>query len=265
MAGLLLALAKITQQGALARQTEGLRFMNRYPDYRYPGDENAAWDDTEQDYRGRSAPRQRVPLPPPDPPGELPPPRRRPAAAPRRAHLAREIIETLVLTALIFIAIRFSVQTFRVEGPSMQPGLHDNEYVLVNKLAYLFHGPSRGDVIVFHYPKDPTQDFIKRVIGLPGDKITWTPDMIFVNGVKLTNEPYISAPMNPSSQTTPIILNADQYFVMGDNRPYSSDSRSWGPVPSEYIIGKATVLFWPLSNWEVIPTYSSTYTGIPAP
>lgn len=206
-------------------------------------------------------------MPPPDPPDDVPPPprRRRSTVEPRRAHLAREIIETLVLTVLIFVAIRFSVQTFRVEGPSMQPGLHDNEYVLVNKLAYLFHGPSRGDVIVFHWPKDPTQDFIKRVIGLPGDKITWTNDSILVNGVKLANEPYISAPLNPNIPPVPIVLSSDQYFVMGDNRPYSSDSRSWGPVPKSYIIGKATVIFWPLSNWEVIPTYSNTYTGVPAP
>ncbi len=145
----------------------------------------------------------------------------------------------------------------------MQPGLHDNEYVLVNKLAYLFHGPSRGDVIVFHYPKDPNQDFIKRVIGLPGDQISWTTTQVVVNGVTL-KEPYLSAPSNLTNQPT-FTLAPNQYFVMGDNRPQSSDSRSWGPVPKDYIIGKATVLFWPLGNWEVIPTFSSTFAAIPPP
>jgi signal peptidase I len=242
--------------------------MNRYSQYSYPADDDDAWEQPASGYKQRGyGGSGRGPLPPPLPPEDPPPPRRRrrPAAEPRRAHLAREIIETLVLTALIFVAIRFSVQTFRVEGPSMQPGLHDNEYVLVNKLAYLFHGPSRGDVIVFHWPKNPSQDFIKRVIGLPGDKITWTNDSILVNGVKLTNEPYISAPVNPNIPPVPIVLASDQYFVMGDNRPFSSDSRSWGPVPKSYIIGKATVIFWPLSNWEVIPTYSNIYAGVPAP
>ena len=239
--------------------------MDRYKPHSYQADDDATWDNAAPDEYSRQGTGRSRPLPPPPAPGDLPPPRRRrPQAAPRRAHLAREIIETLVLTILIFVAIRFSVQTFRVEGPSMRPGLHDNEYVLVNKLAYLFHGPSRGDVIVFHYPKDPTQDFIKRVIGLPGDQISWDTTHVFVNGVAL-KEPYLSMPSNAGNQTAPIVLSPNQYFVMGDNRPESSDSRSWGPVPKDYIIGKATVLFWPLSNWEVIPTYSATFAAIPAP
>ena len=238
--------------------------MDRYRPHSYQADDDATWDNAAPDTYVRRGTGRSRPLPPPPPPGDLPPPRRRrPQSAPRRAHLAREIIETLVLTILIFVAIRFSVQTFRVEGPSMQPGLHDNEYVLVNKLAYLFHGPSRGDVIVFHYPKDPTQDFIKRVIGLPGDTISWNTTQVMVNGVTL-KEPYLSAPSNLSNQP-PFTLPPNQYFVMGDNRPQSSDSRSWGPVPKDYIIGKATVLFWPLSNWEVIPTFASTFAAIPAP
>lgn len=185
------------------------------------------------------------------------------SAARRRSHLAREIIETIVLTVVIFVAIHYSVQTFRVDGDSMRPGLTTDDYVLVNKLAYLFHGPSRGDVIVFHYPVNPNEDFIKRVIGLPGDTINVTPNQIIVNGVTLNEKAYISAPMN----ATPRIfkLQAGEYFVMGDNRPFSSDSRTWGPVPSNYIIGKATVVFWPLSNWEVIPTYSTVFASVPAP
>ena len=211
--------------------------MDRYTPSSYQADDDATWDTAAPgNYARRGTGRSR-PLPPPPPPGDLPPPRRRrPQAAPRRAHLAREIIETLVLTVLIFVAIRFSVQTFRVEGPSMRPGLHDNEYVLVNKLAYLFHGPMRGDVIVFQYPKDPTQDFIKRVIGLPGDTISWNTTQVFVNGVAL-KEPYLSTPSNLNNQPA-FTLPANQYFVMGDNRPQSTDSRTFGPVPLKDVIAQ---------------------------
>ncbi|MDQ6644166.1 MAG: signal peptidase I, partial [Chloroflexota bacterium] len=89
----------------------------------------------------------------------------------QRSHLAREIVETVALTLIIFLVIRFAIQSYRVSGVSMQPGLQSEEYVLVNKMAYLFHAPERGDVIVFHYPLDTSEDFIKRVIGLPGDTV----------------------------------------------------------------------------------------------
>src|SRR5947209_18759182 len=88
----------------------------------------------------------------------------------KRSHLAREIVETVALTLIIFLVIRFAIQSYRVDGVSMQPGLQSDEYVLVNKTAYLFHPPERGDVIVFHFPDDTTKDFINRVIGLPGDR-----------------------------------------------------------------------------------------------
>jgi signal peptidase I len=237
-----------------------------YRDSRYnPVDDDPQWDDQQGYAAGGGYGRQVPPgigwdrnVPPPPPPRRVP----RRTAQRRRAHLAREIIETIVLTVVIFVAIKFSVQTFRVDGDSMQPGLNSQEYVLVNKLAYLFSGPARGDVIVFHWPVDPNQDFIKRVIGLPGDTINVTPTQIIVNGVTL-KEPYISAALNASPR--PFKLGADEYFVMGDNRPYSSDSRSWGTVPKDYIIGKATVVFWPLGKWEVIPTYSSVFASVPAP
>jgi|GEM_PF-470259 len=250
--------------------------MYRYSQ-RYPADDDSTWQDSQGGYPGGGYPGGGQPPKPPWRPGHgwdeddepqpppPPSPRRAPRAATprRRSHLAREIIETIVLTVIIFVAIRYSVQTFRVDGESMQPGLNTNEYVLVNKLAYLFHGPSRGDVIVFHYPIDPTQDFIKRVIGLPGDTIKITPNQIYVNGMLLNEQSYISAPVNGSPKT--VTLQAGDYFVMGDNRPNSFDSRSWGPVPSNYIIGKATVVFWPLSNWEVIPTYSNLFASVPSP
>ena len=177
----------------------------------------------------------------------------------KRSHLAREIVETIALTLIIFLVIRFAIQSYRVEGVSMQPGLHDNEYVLVNKIAYLFHAPERGDVIVFHFPLDTSKDFIKRVIGLPGDTITVDSTSVRVDGV-LLNEPYISERANPQGQRWTVPLNS--YFVMGDNRPASDDSRDWGYVPRDDIVGKAVIVYWPLGNWELINTYPTVYAQI---
>ncbi len=177
----------------------------------------------------------------------------------KRSHLAREIVETVALTLLIFIAIRFVIQSYRVDGPSMQPGLSTNEYVLVNKVTYLFHTPERGDVIVFHYPHDPTKDFIKRIIGVPGDVIRTDRTEVWVNGLKLS-EPYISVPANPVADTWRVPQN--QYFVMGDNRGVSDDSRYWGDVPKDFIVGKAVVVYWPFSDWQAINTYPSVYAHI---
>ena len=177
----------------------------------------------------------------------------------KRSHLAREIVETVALTLIIFLVIRFAIQSYRVEGVSMQPGLHDNEYVLVNKIAYLFHAPERGDVIVFHFPLDTSKDFIKRVIGLPGDTITVDSTSVRVDGV-LLNEPYISERANPQGQRWTVPVNG--YFVMGDNRPASDDSRDWGYVPRDDIVGKAVIVYWPLGNWELINTYPTVYAQI---
>jgi signal peptidase I len=180
----------------------------------------------------------------------------------KRSHLAREIIETIALTLLIFAVIRFAVQNYLVDGISMQPGLNSNEYVLVNKLAFLFHGPERGDVIVFHWPLDTNKDLIKRVIGLPGDVISTDSTSVWVNG-KLLKEPYlppIYGPANPAARVWKV--GSNQYFVMGDNRQYSDDSRSWGMVPRNFIVGKAVMVYWPLGNWQIINTYPSVYALI---
>jgi signal peptidase I len=111
------------------------------------------------------------------------------------ARLIREVIETIAFTLLIFLVIRFAAQSFRVDGESMQPGLHTDEYVLVDKVTYLFHAPQRGDVIVFHYPLDTRRDFIKRIIGVPGDIVSTTSTSVIVDGQSL-HEPYISLPHN---------------------------------------------------------------------
>ncbi len=177
------------------------------------------------------------------------------------SHLVREIIETLALTLVIFVVIHFTVQNFMIDGPSMQPSLMNNQYVLVNKLAYLFHAPERGDVIVFHWPVDTSKDLIKRVIGVPGDVIVIDSKTVRVNGV-LLNEPYIMAPANPTGNRW--VVPPNDYFVMGDNRLVSDDSRDWGFVPKNYIVGKAVFVYWPINNWHVINTYESVYSKIPS-
>jgi signal peptidase I len=180
----------------------------------------------------------------------------------KRSQLAREIVEILALTILIFLVVRFVAQSYYVKGVSMQPGLANGQYVMVNKVTYLFHGPERGDVIIFHWPQDVSQDFIKRVIGLPGDTITTDRNHVTVDG-KILNETYVSVPYNLEGKTWKV--PAGQYFVMGDNRPNSDDSRLWGFVPKDYIIGKAIVAFWPFNNFHFVDTHSGVFAGVGIP
>jgi signal peptidase I len=177
----------------------------------------------------------------------------------KSTHLIRELIETIALTLIIFLVIRFAAQSFRVDGASMQPGLHTDEFVIVDKMSYLFQSPQRGDVIVFHYPVDPSKDFIKRIIGLPGDTIRVTSTSVIVDGQTL-HEPYISLPFNFENHTWN--LGPGQFFVMGDHRDNSLDSRSWGPLDRSFIIGKAVAVYWPVNDWELINTYSSVFAAI---
>lgn len=178
---------------------------------------------------------------------------------------ARELIETVVLTAVVFLAINFSVRPYSVDGPSMQPGLHTDDRVLVNMLAYDFGSPQRGDVIVFHPPSDPALSYVKRVIGIPGDTISVTANAIVVNGHTL-NEPYI-APLDKGLPENIAVLPAiklgpNQYFVLGDNRQNSVDSRFFGYVPRANIVGKAEFVFWPLPVAHGISTYASDFGGV---
>jgi signal peptidase I len=141
----------------------------------------------------------------------------------------------------------------RVEGPSMRPTLHDGEQVLVNRLAYKWVKPHLGDVIVFRFPRNPSQEYIKRVIGLPGDKVYITNQQVFVNG-QLLDEPYIAeAPQYYGTWTVP----EDALFVLGDNRNDSSDSHDWEYVPMKNIVGKALVVYWPPSEWSLIAHINS--------
>jgi signal peptidase I len=177
----------------------------------------------------------------------------------KHTRLVRELIETIAFTLLVFLLIRFAAQSFRVDGESMEPGLHTDEFVMVDKVTYLFHAPERGDIIVFHYPVDTSRDFIKRVIGVPGDVVSTTSTNIIVDGQTL-HEPYIRVPFNFEINTWK--LGPNQYFVMGDNRDNSLDSRSWGLLDKSYIVGKVVAVYWPVTNWEFINTFQSVFAAI---
>jgi len=188
------------------------------------------------------------------------------AVSKHRSHIIREITETVVLTLLIFFAVHFSVQPFRVNGPSMQPNLHTDNLVLVNLLAYDFGSPQRGDVIVFHPPitTNPSEYYVKRIIAVPGDTVTLTATAVYVDG-KMLNEPYINT-LGPSGIENPVVakitLHKDQYWVMGDNRDNSQDSRFFGAITRSAIIGKAEVVIWPLDSLEWLRNYSYVFAGV---
>jgi len=159
-----------------------------------------------------------------------------------------DLLETILLSVVLFLGINAISARVRVDGFSMRPTLENGEYVLVNKLAYKANLPRHGDIIVFHFPMDPNQDFIKRVIGRPGDEVKIEAGQVIVNGETL-DEPYIAA----APRYTGDWLVPDGYlFVLGDNRNDSSDSHSWGLVPMENVIGKAILVYWPPPEWNVI-------------
>jgi signal peptidase I len=182
---------------------------------------------------------------------------------PQQSHLAREIIETILLTALVYFVVRSTIQFTPINGPSMQPGLHTGESVIVNQLAYVFGGPQRGDVIVFHPPSSPKEQYIKRVIAIPGDSITITDSAVIVDDVQL-DEPYINREGGAeNSDVLPTIkLHPGEYFVMGDNRGDSIDSRIFGSVPRQNIIGQAEFVIWPFDSVHWIGTYHNTFATV---
>lgn len=159
-----------------------------------------------------------------------------------RRGLTRELIETAILTILIFAGVRAGFQNFRVQGTSMTPTLHTGDFVLVSKVDYLLHSPQRGDVVVFRFPLDPTQDYIKRIIGVPGDTVSVANGSTYVNGHAIP-EGYIAQRPGYTYPATRV-PNGD-YFVLGDNRNASYDSHAWGMLPRANIIGKAVFSYWP--------------------
>lgn len=169
---------------------------------------------------------------------------------------AREYI-VLIGTSLlmVFLVRSFVAQPFVVSGASMEPTFHTSEYLIVDQLSYELGNPHRGDVIIFKYPLIPSRYFIKRVIGLPGETVKITGTKVEIKEVGsdeffTLDEPYIKFPKESASET---VLAADEYYVMGDNRLASLDSRSWGPLKEDFIVGKAFVRLFPISKVDFLP------------
>ncbi|OGL71776.1 signal peptidase I [Candidatus Uhrbacteria bacterium RIFCSPHIGHO2_02_FULL_53_13] len=165
-----------------------------------------------------------------------------------------EIVQIVVIAAAIIIPVRyFVVQPFVVRGASMEPTFTDREYLLVDEISYRFHEPIRGDVVVFRYPLDPSEFFIKRVVGVPGDTVDVRNGKIVVSNAKhpdgaVLDESYLG-PAGHTGLDTHVVLNLDEYFLLGDNRGASLDSRNFGPVKEEFLVGKVWVRGWPLQRF----------------
>lgn len=167
-----------------------------------------------------------------------------------------EILKFALIAALIVLPIRFFVaQPFIVNGQSMEPTFENGEYLIVNEISYRFENPKRGDVLIFKYPYDKTKYYIKRIIGLPSETIEISGTQVKITNDKnpngfILNEPYIKFPKDWNEKIT---LKSDEYFVMGDNRPDSYDSRSWGPLNKSFIIGTPLARLLPFNKISLFP------------
>lgn len=187
-------------------------------------------------------------------------------AAERRAHLLRELVEVLLFVGIAFAAISVTRGFTPVDG-SMQPALQVGQRVLVNRAAYLFAGPERGDVALIANPQNPSQVLLRRVIAVPGDTIVVTATTVTLNDVVLNESAYTGIPQGQPE--SPIIgkytLGPGQYFVMSDSRLASlADSRSFGPLPRQNIIGRAEFVYWPLRQFHWIQNNSGVFSAVPS-
>ncbi len=193
------------------------------------------------------------------------------------ARVGREIIEAVVLATVVFLLLQTTVRNFKVDGSSMDPTLENGQYLLVNRLVYLnidmnrlskivpfwsaeadssryaIHAPKRGEIIVFEFPdKNPgnsRKDFVKRVVGLPGETVRIHAGDVFVNE-EVLDEPYLAE--KDSSYSPEVTLGEGEYYVLGDNRAYSNDSRAWGAVPKENVRGKVWMVYWPAQGIQFL-------------
>jgi signal peptidase I len=156
-----------------------------------------------------------------------------------------DIFETLLLAVLLFMGINAISARVRVDGSSMEPSFHHGEFVVVNRLSYKIGTYDTGDVVVFRYPRDPEQEYIKRIIGVAGDNVFISGGLVYVND-EVLYEPYIAAPPRYSGNWD---IPEGYVFVLGDNRNNSSDSHNWGPLQVENVIGKAVFIYWPLDEF----------------
>jgi len=172
----------------------------------------------------------------------------------------REVVTFLLIVVVIFVPLRLSIQNFTIDGPSMEPSFKNKEIVLVDKVLYHLRSPQRGDVIIFRTPPMVGYDatFIKRIIGLPGDTLTRQGNKVYITtvGGEVFEDPYPTSTWGSAQE--PYEVAEGEYFVMGDNRSHSSDSRSWGTVPKDRIVGKVSLIFWPLGDLGLTPGYETT-------
>jgi signal peptidase I len=177
-----------------------------------------------------------------------------PAASSGASSLLREVAEVVVLAIILYFAISFAVQAVHVEGLSMYATLDDNDYLIANKIDYRLHPPQRGDIIILRPPTSNSTDFIKRVIALPGERLLIRDGIVYINGHKL-DEPYLPEAWTTLNNPAPwsvgdgAVIPANEYFVMGDNRNRSQDSRIFGPITRDRIDGRAWFRIWPLDHF----------------
>lgn len=177
----------------------------------------------------------------------------------------RELLETVLLIAAIYAFVNLATARFVVDGHSMLPNFNTDQFIIVSRLSYVLGEPERGDVVVFHYPMQPDRDFIKRVIGLPGDTVTILDGYVYINGHFL-EEPYIDNFCSNKRCDGEWVVGEDEYFVLGDNRGASKDSQDFGPVNEKYIVGRAFVRYWPPEDWALIKHWSfDQQNGAPLP
>ena len=179
-----------------------------------------------------------------------------------------DVIETIVVAAAIFVVVYlFLLQPHQVKGASMEPNFHDGEYILTDKISYRFGEPKRGDVVVFKAPSNPDVDFIKRIVALPGEKLKIDNNRVVIfndehpKGFTLSEPFEVMEPIAGGShikEGKTLEVPAGNYFVFGDNRSHSFDSREWGPLPKKSIVGKAWLRYWPLSKISIIKGVSFT-------
>jgi signal peptidase I len=172
------------------------------------------------------------------------PKRGAPADEPAGWHMRQWLRDLVVSVIASMLIITCLYQPVRVEGTSMQPRLHDQDRLFINKFVYRFESVSRGDVVVFHYPRDPAKSYIKRVIAVPGDDLRIDDGRVYVNG-KQVDESYVAPRFIDERSVPEQVIPADEYWVMGDHRSISSDSRDFGPVERDLIYGKAAFIYWP--------------------
>ncbi|MBI4225014.1 MAG: signal peptidase I [Candidatus Sungbacteria bacterium] len=169
-----------------------------------------------------------------------------------------DIIKVLFISLAIVLPIRyFLVQPFIVRGASMEPTFEDSEYLIIDELSYAIRQPARGEVVVFRYPRDPKQFFIKRIIGLPGEEIDIRGGRVTIMNAEhpsgfAVDEQYLDPPNRPTYPEVHRKLGIDEYFVLGDNRDFSSDSRIWGILPKKLITGRTLLRVWPIDRFGVV-------------